>query len=68
LENACASNIANEDFKGLMALFGKPVDKRSNVYNFVDLFNIKSPMTDTNQIATMVKELGFPTELVDRNQ
>jgi hypothetical protein len=68
LENACASNISNEDFKRLMALFGKPVDERSNVYNFVDLLNIKSSMTDTSQIAQLVKELGFPAQLVDRKQ
>ena len=65
LENARASNIVPGDFKRLMALFGKPVDGRSNVYNFVDLLNIKTAMTDTSQIAKLVKELGFPKELVN---
>jgi hypothetical protein len=68
LENACASNISNEDFKRLMALFGRPVDGRSNIYNFVDLLDIKSPMTDTSQVVALVKELGFPAGLVNRDQ
>jgi hypothetical protein len=40
LENAAALNISKEDFKRLMVLFGCRIDGRSDVYNFMDLFNI----------------------------
>jgi hypothetical protein len=49
LENAAASNISKEDFKRLMVLFGCRIDGRSDVYNFMDLFNIKARMADTSE-------------------
>jgi hypothetical protein len=65
LENATASNITKHDFHQIMALFGRQIDPREDVFNFVELFSIRSRMSDPNELLLLVKELGFPEQLID---
>ena len=65
LENATASNITRRDFEQVMALFGRQIDERNDVYNFVELFSVGSGMTDPIELLNLVDELGFPKALID---
>ncbi len=65
LENASATDISDDDFKRVMALFGQPIDGRPNVYNFVNLLNVATNMTESRHLLEMVKRLGFPLQLID---
>jgi hypothetical protein len=65
LENTTVSNITKHDFHQIMALFGRQIDPRKNIFNFVELFSIRSRMSDPNELLSLVKELGFPEKLID---
>jgi hypothetical protein len=65
LENATTSNITKHDLHQIMALFGRQIDPRENVFNFVELFSIRSRMSDPNKLLLLVKELRFPEKLID---
>ena len=51
-----------------MALFGQPIDGRPNVYNFVNLLNVGSNMTESCLLHDMVKIIGFPPGLINQTK
>ena len=63
--NAVATNISDQDFKRVMALFGVSIDGRPNVYNFTTLLDNPSTMTDSMTLNKMITDLGFPPKLIN---